>query len=526
MSRAWRKIAAVTILVLWSVAGIMPVAVWATGTSGFVDDWLGTRTDYDAGYDTSQKRGYMTGGGFVVRWPSTTDTLVTVRAPSFKAGCGGIDAFWGSMSFLNGKYLMDKLKAILQNAQAVAFEMALDVLCSKCAQIMGKFESIIDALNGLQLNSCNAAKNLVGKNSQFSQAIKSEMQDTVLEGGFNSLYTEVEGKLNSAGDNAVSAIGSVNEMLGGLPTDKNDVSRAGCNATVQKLFPTKSDQPPNSMLSALAADSGLSPTHIPLIRGLVGDILFKSAAEGYVIEYIPGCSDNKSIPVDAWMQGGVWTKELDANGVPKVCAKSNMANMRDWVQAKTSTIADSMKNKTPIDSSTPAGADAIAFIKTVPIGISYAVRAAVATGTESTMLPKLNDVSAQMYLGSMVTTLNQKSASALNLLYKIKLAQVKAGGTPRAITDGSTVNAGLQNDAKTKRCSIGSSEESLTAVIHQFNDESRIVFDKIQADNEFYKKDIESTDTFNSRIKELSDQLMTRMTRLFGTSLANRYGRI
>ena len=94
------------------------LSVGTSAEAGFADDWLANSTTSSPSYFEGQKRGYLSAGGFNARWKTSSDYLVSVTPPRIKAGCGGIDAFWGGVSFLNPDYLVQKLEQIVQNAPA------------------------------------------------------------------------------------------------------------------------------------------------------------------------------------------------------------------------------------------------------------------------------------------------------------------------------------------------------------------------------------------------------------------------
>lgn len=45
--------------------------------------------------------GYYSGGSYKMNFPTMTINPINIKAPSFKAGCGGIDLAFGSIQFLD-----------------------------------------------------------------------------------------------------------------------------------------------------------------------------------------------------------------------------------------------------------------------------------------------------------------------------------------------------------------------------------------------------------------------------------------
>ena len=73
----------------------------------------------------SARRGVIDGGSVVVRNRIATPTIVSFNPPKFAAGCGGIDMFLGSFSFINADQFVNMLRAIASNAISYAFSLAL-----------------------------------------------------------------------------------------------------------------------------------------------------------------------------------------------------------------------------------------------------------------------------------------------------------------------------------------------------------------------------------------------------------------
>ena len=141
---------------------VLTLLLVSSAHAGWVDDWLQQQATTSPDYLSGQQRGYYAGGSFSGRWRSTAEYPVTVEMPRIKSGCGGIDVFMGGFSFMNTDYLVDKLQAILTNASAVAFDLALKTLCEQCSNTIKNFEALADKLNSLQIDECAAAKELVG----------------------------------------------------------------------------------------------------------------------------------------------------------------------------------------------------------------------------------------------------------------------------------------------------------------------------------------------------------------------------
>ena len=122
-----------------------------------------------------QASGHWTLGNLYLRAPVRSEQVATVSLPSFRAGCGGIDAFAGAFSFINSDQLIAFGRAVAQNAAGFAFELALETISPVIAETMAKLRALAQWINNQNMNSCETAQALVGavwsKNDRASSAI-------------------------------------------------------------------------------------------------------------------------------------------------------------------------------------------------------------------------------------------------------------------------------------------------------------------------------------------------------------------
>ncbi|TFZ00077.1 conjugal transfer protein TraH [Ramlibacter humi] len=110
---------------------------------------------------TAQGRGYATGGSLTVRTKSATLTPVNIQLPRFDAGCGGIDLHLGSISFASGEEYLNFFKALPAAAGGYALKVGLNAISPTLADAFDKIEEVVNKINNLSINSCEAAKALV-----------------------------------------------------------------------------------------------------------------------------------------------------------------------------------------------------------------------------------------------------------------------------------------------------------------------------------------------------------------------------
>lgn len=109
----------------------------------------------------TQRRGVLSGGSVYVRSPVMNTDLVNLQMPSVKAGCGGIDIFGGSFSFINADQFVQLLRSVAANAKGYAFQVALDIACPDCMAWINNLQAKIQDLNESFGNSCQLAKGIV-----------------------------------------------------------------------------------------------------------------------------------------------------------------------------------------------------------------------------------------------------------------------------------------------------------------------------------------------------------------------------
>ncbi len=138
--------------------------------------WQGTVTNVTGptAFD-GQASGHWTLGNLYMRAPVRSEQIATVNLPSFRAGCGGIDAFAGAFSFIDSDQLVAFARSVAQNAAGFAFELALETISPVIAETMSKLRALAQWVNSQNLNSCETAQALVGaawsKNDRASASI-------------------------------------------------------------------------------------------------------------------------------------------------------------------------------------------------------------------------------------------------------------------------------------------------------------------------------------------------------------------
>lgn len=116
-----------------------------------------------AGVYEGQGARYATLGGVSARAPITQPfQFVSVQTPKFSAGCGGIDFYSGGFSAIDADQFIQNLRAIGQNAQSLAYMLAIQIVSPQLSGVMERIQTWADKYLNLNMNSCEAASALMG----------------------------------------------------------------------------------------------------------------------------------------------------------------------------------------------------------------------------------------------------------------------------------------------------------------------------------------------------------------------------
>lgn len=133
----------------------------------------------------SQRRGVLSGGRVSVKTRIVNENIVSLVPPSWKAGCGGVDLFGGSFSFINAEQLVQLLRAVAANAKGYAFQLALDNVFPDGAKWIEAFQKKIQELNQHLGNSCQLAQGIVNDvGSAFNLKGQNDASITATANGF------------------------------------------------------------------------------------------------------------------------------------------------------------------------------------------------------------------------------------------------------------------------------------------------------------------------------------------------------
>ncbi|MCG7878155.1 MAG: conjugal transfer protein TraH [Candidatus Thiodiazotropha taylori] len=154
------------------------------------------------------RRGSYWGGRYTYKTKIYDESLVSMKLPSAKGGCGGIDVFGGSFSFINSDQLVQLLRQVAANAKGYAFQLAMDNMCPDCMKWMNELQTKIQSMNEYLSNSCQLSQGLVNDTANMLSLKNQENTQHSLKASLSGIaedFGDVAKHIGSA-DTAVKRI--------------------------------------------------------------------------------------------------------------------------------------------------------------------------------------------------------------------------------------------------------------------------------------------------------------------------------
>lgn len=212
-----------------------------------------------------QQAGYATLGSLYVRTQPRNTSLAHIQLPSVRAGCGGIDIFGGSFSFISKEELIKLMEAIMQNAAGFAFELALESLSPTVQETVAKLRDLIQQVNSMNINSCEAGQLLVSNLWPETDAASQHICNTI--GTMSGFFADRASSRHGCGtggrqtDTLNSATGALADQV---PVDINYAWKAikknaflSSNRSIAELFMTMT----GTAITRAAANDNEGPQH-------------------------------------------------------------------------------------------------------------------------------------------------------------------------------------------------------------------------------------------------------------------------
>lgn len=329
----------ITIIIVLTAYGV-------TFADDWIDNWIQQATTSGPNMFESQKRGYASAGSLSLRFRNENDYLVNVAPPRFRAGCGGIDMFMGSFSYLNEEYLMQKLERIAEGGMATfVFDIGMSVLSEPIQKSIKSLEALVDRLNQLQIDDCQASKGVAAylKSTTSGEDQSEALQKFLVESGIREFYQGTQDEYNSSNTDQVM------HATGVTVTDMT----AGCPDEMRRVFFNN-----GSLLANIARENSIPESQTRIMSAFVGDVLIDDGRY-----FMVGPCYNDPGDVDALIYGDLITrnasnecKQLDHIRIDGV----NYDSLYSWSYTMIREIITAIGTKADLS------ATAQAFIESMP----------------------------------------------------------------------------------------------------------------------------------------------------------------
>lgn len=168
MKRLWLRVNALALAVTVSFTA-MPTSSHA-GLKEAMNQMFVSSSTSPQMIETQRLMGVY-GGAMSLRPAGQGINIIQFAPPSIDAGCGGIDIFFGSFSFINGAQFEQLIRSIAANAVGFAIKSAINGMCSPCGAILEELEQAIRDLNSMARNTCAIA------NAMFDPKAREKLVD-------------------------------------------------------------------------------------------------------------------------------------------------------------------------------------------------------------------------------------------------------------------------------------------------------------------------------------------------------------
>lgn len=256
---------------------ILTLILSTNAKAEWIDDFFTSAVATNASSAKSQQRGYYTAGGFTARVPYKREPLMTLSLPTIQTGCGGIDMFWGGISFMNADYLVKKAEGVLKNAPYVLFSIGLKALSTQFGDTIEAVQAIVDQLNQLQLDECAAAKGLV---------------NMAVTGDVSSITNEWD-RLKTNTTNLVDGVGKTwNKVSGKTNNEPKEEKKKVTDSKIKDMRAKELLTGTGYVLEKLVDWGDITEAEANAVRALVGDVNYNNDGEESNYKYRAGCAAN------------------------------------------------------------------------------------------------------------------------------------------------------------------------------------------------------------------------------------------
>jgi conjugative transfer pilus assembly protein TraH len=161
-----RTCAVILILALQATSAAQAADLSAQMASMFGSGTLANVTG--PGAYKSQTQNVYAGGELQLRFPGRNYQLWSYSLPSITAGCGGVDAYLGSMSHINSTDFKNMLEAVARSYAGLLFKAALKSINPLIESVIGDMQKTLESASQFNGNTCAMAQLLINSTSEYS----------------------------------------------------------------------------------------------------------------------------------------------------------------------------------------------------------------------------------------------------------------------------------------------------------------------------------------------------------------------
>ena len=282
------------LILLLSIALVFSGSVDASLESSLDSMFMSNATPPQA-YN-SQSRGGFVGGGLSVRAPISNINLVAFDPPRLAAGCGGIDMYGGSFTFINSAQLTALFRQIAANAAAALFKMAIDSISPEIGKIMQDFQTLVHSLNTALKNTC-----------AIGTMIAHDIGDPIA--GKQNLQNDAQATNTATG----AVTDAWNALSKDFTTPQTDVNTAAATGAMPGYGNLVWRALAESNAGSMLGSPGASFTQTPTVAGGTVDPI--SAASNEIVMSLVGTLITVQPPSAAAQAAGVPAAPTQINGV-------------------------------------------------------------------------------------------------------------------------------------------------------------------------------------------------------------------
>ena len=331
---------------------------WSTVANADLGDALDAMflaTGNEPAIYASQRRGGVDFGTLRLRAPVTSVNVLNLTAPNIRAGCGGIDIYGGSFTFINTEQFRQVLRQIGANAIGYAFKLALATMCEPCDRHLTTLQDMMNKINAGNLESCRWAQGIVNDlagSLPFKENIKGMTEESAI-GTFDDMVEASQ-----------DLFANINTMMGrgdpsGADPNNPDVGNITWNAleaaNVQALFtfPDGNITTQEVLLNIAGSWMVRAPSDADIGAGRRGNVSTPLPAILSYRELISGKDDNADSTGDA-LQLYDCGADIRCLNPQDNLAEWSFEGVEAWVETNLQAAADHMANPATAGTDHPA----------------------------------------------------------------------------------------------------------------------------------------------------------------------------